>query len=92
MRLFKRQSSDTSPQLVSATPLSQDGTALLTAADENLDRSSKRLSNENDGLGRTSVKEDVNETFLRPSSSQPCISNRKGNNITLILVIKIFVF
>ncbi|CAD1475670.1 unnamed protein product, partial [Heterotrigona itama] len=77
MRLFKRQSSDTSPQLVSATPLSQDGTALLTAAEETLDRSSKRLSNENDGLGRTSIKEGVNETFLKPSSSQSCISNRK---------------
>ncbi|KAK1135666.1 hypothetical protein K0M31_000253 [Melipona bicolor] len=77
MRLFKRQSSDTSPQLVSATPLSQDGTALLTASEENLDRSSKRLSNENDGLGRTSANESVNETFLKPSSSQSCMSNRK---------------
>ncbi|XP_043516570.1 uncharacterized protein LOC122532126 isoform X2 [Frieseomelitta varia] len=77
MRLFKRQFSDTSPQLVSATPLTQDGTVHLTTAEENLDRSSKGLSNENDELGRTSVKEDVNETFLKPSSSQPCISNRK---------------
>lgn len=75
MRLFKRQS-DTSPQLVSATPLSHDGASPLTVVEENLERSSKKPHNENDGLNRTLVKENANET-LKPSSST--ISNRKGN-------------
>ncbi|XP_048266249.1 uncharacterized protein LOC100649614 isoform X3 [Bombus terrestris] len=79
MRLFKRQSSDTSPQLVSATPLSQDGTAPLTVAEENFGRSSKKLHKENDGSGRISMKEDDSESpFLKPSSSELCVSNRKG--------------
>lgn len=81
MRLFKRQSSDTSPQLVSATPLSQDGTAPLTVAEENFGRSSKKLHKENDGSGRMSMKEDDSESpFLKPSSSEFCVSNRKGND------------
>lgn len=79
MRLFKRQCVDTSPQLVSATPLSQDGTAPLTVAEENLGRSNKKLHKENDGLGRMSMKEDDSESpFLKPSSSESCVSNRKG--------------
>lgn len=80
MRLFKRQSSDTSPQLVSATPLSHDGASPLTliaVVEENLERSSKKPHNENDGLNRTLVKENVANETLRPSSST--ISNRKGN-------------
>lgn len=76
MRLFKRQSSDTSPQLVSATPLSHDGASPLTVVEENLERSSKKPHNENDGLNRTLVKENVANETLRPSSST--ISNRKG--------------
>ncbi|XP_043597253.1 uncharacterized protein LOC122574112 isoform X4 [Bombus pyrosoma] len=79
MRLFKRQCSDTSPQLVSATPLSQDGTAPLTVAEENFGRSSKKLHKENDGLGRMCMKEDDSESpFSKPSSSESCASNRKG--------------
>ncbi|XP_033361787.1 uncharacterized protein LOC117240042 isoform X2 [Bombus vosnesenskii] len=79
MRLFKRQCSDTSPQLVSATPLSQDGTAPLTVAEENLGGSSKKLHKENDGLGRMSMKEDDSESpFLKPSSTESCAPNRKG--------------
>ncbi|CAK9803836.1 PDZ domain-containing protein 2 [Anthophora quadrimaculata] len=77
MRLFKRQSSDTSPQLVSATPLSQDGTTPLAAMDENSDRTSKVSQNENDGLTRTSIKESVGDV-QKPSSSQTCVTNRKG--------------
>ncbi|XP_012249096.2 uncharacterized protein LOC100742086 isoform X2 [Bombus impatiens] len=79
MRLFKRQCSDTSPQLVSATPLSQDGTAPLTVAEENFGGSSKTLHKENDGLGRMSMKEDDSESpFLKPSSTESCAPNRKG--------------
>ncbi|XP_017763961.1 PREDICTED: uncharacterized protein LOC108553533 [Eufriesea mexicana] len=77
MRLFKRQTSDTSPQLVSATPLSQDGTAPLTVVEENFDRGSKKSHNENDGSGRTTIKESASEP-QKPSSSQSCVSNRKG--------------
>ncbi|XP_043261883.1 uncharacterized protein LOC122402826 [Colletes gigas] len=67
MRLFKRQASDTSPQLVSATPLSQDGTAV----DENSEK--KKTQSENDGSGRENAGDAV-----KPSSSQSCVSNRKG--------------
>ncbi|KOC60253.1 PDZ domain-containing protein 2 [Habropoda laboriosa] len=77
MRLFKRQSCDTSPQLVSATPLSQDGTVSLAAVDENSDRNSKVSQNEIDGLTRTSIKESVSDV-QKPSPSQTCVSNRKG--------------
>ncbi|CAL7948325.1 unnamed protein product [Xylocopa violacea] len=76
MRLFKRQSSDTIPQLVSATPLSQDGTASVAVVDENSDRSSKKSQNENDRLGRASMKDNVSDT--QKPSSQPSVSNRKG--------------
>ncbi|XP_076619950.1 uncharacterized protein LOC143341141 isoform X2 [Colletes latitarsis] len=74
MRLFKRQASDTSPQLVSATPLSQDGT---TVVDENSERAKKKIQNENDGLGQVPAKENAGDA-LKPSSSQSCVSNRKG--------------
>lgn len=88
MRLFKRQSSDTSPQLVSATPLSHDGASPLTVVEENLERSSKKPHNENDGLNRT-VKENANET-LKSSST---ISNRKGNKqIKLTNLLKLVMF
>lgn len=77
MRLFKRQPSDTSPQLVSATPLSQDGVAPLAVVDENSERTAKKPQNENDGLGRAPVKENVSDS-QKPSSSETCVSNRKG--------------
>ncbi|XP_076650657.1 uncharacterized protein LOC143357883 isoform X2 [Halictus rubicundus] len=77
MRLFKRQSSDTSPQLVSATPLSQDGTAHLTIVDDNPDRARRKVQDETDGSERTSTKEVLSDP-RQPSSSQTCISNRKG--------------
>ncbi|KZC09971.1 PREDICTED: uncharacterized protein LOC107188091 [Dufourea novaeangliae] len=78
MRLFKRQCSDTSPQLVSATPLSQDGGAgPLAAFHENSERTKKKAQNENDGSERTSAKENTGD-LLKPPSSQACVSNRKG--------------
>ena len=77
MRLFKRQPCDTSPQLVSATPLSQDGAAPLAAVDENSENVSNKAENESEGLGRVSSKENLSDS-QKPSSSQPCVSNRKG--------------
>ncbi|XP_076295729.1 uncharacterized protein LOC143216502 isoform X2 [Lasioglossum baleicum] len=77
MRLFKRQSSDTSPQLVSATPLSQDGSAHSTIVDDNPDHSRRKVQDETDGSEQTSTKEVASDP-QKPSSSQTCISNRKG--------------
>ncbi|XP_076236868.1 uncharacterized protein LOC143180791 [Calliopsis andreniformis] len=78
MRLFKRQSCDTSPQLVSATPLSQDGATPLAAVDENSEQTAEKSQNENDGLGRVSVKDNVSDLQKLPPSSESCVSNRKG--------------
>ncbi|XP_076175875.1 uncharacterized protein LOC143151031 isoform X2 [Ptiloglossa arizonensis] len=77
MRLFKRQASDTSPQLVSATPLSQDGTASLAVVDENSERTKKKIHNENDELVQAPVKENAGDS-QKPPSTQSCVSNRKG--------------
>nr|XP_033334400.1 uncharacterized protein LOC117225178 isoform X1 [Megalopta genalis] len=77
MRLFKRQSSDTSPQLVSATPLSQDGTAPPAIVVEDSDRTRKKDQDETDGSERTSTKEVACDPQIS-SSSQTCIANRKG--------------
>lgn len=79
MRLFKRQPCDTSPQLVSATPLSQDGAAPLAVVDENSENVNNKAENESEGLGRVSSKENVSDS-QKPSSSQPCVSNRKGKH------------
>ncbi|XP_012136844.1 uncharacterized protein LOC100876977 isoform X2 [Megachile rotundata] len=75
MRLFKRQTCNTSPQLVSATPLSQDGSVPLTVVDENSNQSGKIPENENDGSRGDCTKENSSD---KPSSSQSCVSNRKG--------------
>ncbi|XP_054000545.1 uncharacterized protein LOC128888003 isoform X1 [Hylaeus anthracinus] len=77
MRLFKRQASDTSPQLVSATPISQDGNASLAAVDENSEHIKKKFYNENDGVGQAAVKENAGDS-QKPPSSQSCVTNRKG--------------
>ncbi|XP_031836999.1 uncharacterized protein LOC116428916 isoform X2 [Nomia melanderi] len=84
MRLFKRQSSDTSPQLVSATPLSQDGVTPLVVIDQNSERTRRKIQSENDESERTSIKENAGDpqksssSSSSSSSSQTCISNRKG--------------
>ncbi|XP_034188678.2 uncharacterized protein LOC117608144 isoform X1 [Osmia lignaria lignaria] len=77
MRLFKRQSCDTSPQLVSATPLSQDGSVPLTVVDENYDNKSEKISQNEKDESKNSIKENTcnNEKSL---SSQSSVSNRKG--------------
>lgn len=75
MRLFKRQTCNTSPQLVSATPLSQDGSVPLTVVDENSNQSGKISENENDGSRGDCAKENSSDN-QKPSSS--CVSNRKG--------------
>ncbi|XP_078033105.1 uncharacterized protein LOC144467949 isoform X2 [Augochlora pura] len=78
MRLFKRQSSDTSPQLVSATPLSQDGTAPPAIVAEDSDRTRKKdQDGTDDGSERTSTKEVASDP-QKPSLSQTGIANRKG--------------
>lgn len=84
MRLFKRQLSDTSPQLVSAIPLSQDGTVPVATVDENSDPGMKNSQHENDGLNQTPAKDNVSDTE-KPSSSQNCASNRKGNITTMLI-------
>lgn len=78
MRLFKRYTTDTSPQLVSAVPISQDVTATNNAESNTSERSeekSKRDDKLNDILP---IKED---TDTQKESTDSSILTRKGRNI-----------
>ncbi|KAG7198675.1 hypothetical protein KM043_006029 [Ampulex compressa] len=79
MRLFKRHSSDTSPQLVSATPISQDGGAPPINADEHPTSPDKNGARDGtEEAGRTSSSNGVNGEAQKTVASQSCVANRKG--------------
>lgn len=73
MRLFKRYTADTSPQLVSAVPISQD----IAAVEGNAPESSEKKSKTDDRLENTlPIKDD---TQKEPVDSS--ILTRKGRNV-----------
>ena len=68
MRLFKRRSDDPSPELVSATPISQDSTTDETKFDTDIE----------DGGSPTSSQEESMPAPAPPDSTSS-FSTRKGN-------------
>ncbi|XP_015609753.1 uncharacterized protein LOC107274769 isoform X2 [Cephus cinctus] len=75
MRLFKRRCSDPSPQLVSATPIPQDG-ALAMISNEN-ETAEKLSQNESDSTTRTSQTE-IRDAEQQPAVQSSSFSARKG--------------
>lgn len=76
MRLFKRYTADTSPQLVSAVPISQDITATVESnVSERPEKKSKTDDKSEDTLP---IKEDVDAQKEPVDSS---ILTRKGRNM-----------
>ncbi|XP_024884857.1 uncharacterized protein LOC112462981 isoform X1 [Temnothorax curvispinosus] len=75
MRLFKRYTADTSPQLVSAVPISQDVAAANNAESNTSERSEKKLKADDRLEGILPVKEDT-DTPKEPTD--PSILTRKG--------------
>ncbi|XP_011875362.1 PREDICTED: uncharacterized protein LOC105566176 isoform X2 [Vollenhovia emeryi] len=75
MRLFKRYTADTSPQLVSAVPISQDVAAANNAGSGAPVRSEKKSTTDDRLEGAPPVKED---TGAPKESADPSILTRKG--------------
>jgi len=83
MRLFKRYTTDTSPQLVSAVPISQDVTTTNNAESNTTERSEEK-SKTNDKLDDIlPIKED---TDTQKESMDSSILTRKGKNIRLYII------
>lgn len=78
MRLFKRYTADTSPQLVSAVPIPQD--AATNNAESNASEKSEKKSKTDDRLeGSLPVKEDIDTQ--KESTDSSSILTRKGRNV-----------
>lgn len=77
MRLFKRHTADTSPQLVSAVPISQDVAATNNAESNASDRLEKKSKTDDRLEGILPVKEDIDPPKEPMDSS---ILIRKGRN------------
>lgn len=80
MRLFKRHTADTSPQLVSAVPISQDVATTNNAESNASDRLEKKSKTDDRLEGILPVKEDIDPPKEPMDSS---ILIRKGRNIIL---------
>lgn len=75
MRLFKRYTADTSPQLVSAVPISQDVAAANNAESNTSERSEKKSKADNRLEDTLPIKED---TDTPKESTDSSILTRKG--------------
>ena len=83
MRLFKRYTTDTSPQLVSAVPISQDVTTTNNAESNTTERSEEKSKTEDNKLDDIlSIKEDTQKESMDSS-----ILTRKGKNIIKLYII-----
>lgn len=78
MRLFKRYTADTSPQLVSAVPISQDVAATNITESNTPERSEKKSKTDDRLEGILPVKEDTNTPKESTDSS---ILTRKGRTV-----------
>lgn len=78
MRLFKRYTADTSPQLVSAVPISQDVAATINTESNVSERSEKKLKTDDRVDDVLPVKED---NSMQKESTDSSILTRKGRNI-----------
>jgi len=78
MRLFKRYTVDTSPQLVSAVPISQDVAASNNAESNTFERSEKKSKTDDRLDDILPVKEDID---TQKESTDSSILTRKGRNI-----------
>jgi len=78
MRLFKRYTADTSPQLVSAVPISQDVAASNNAESNAFERSEKKSKTDDRLNDILPVKEDID---TQKESTDSSILTRKGRNI-----------
>lgn len=80
MRLFKRYTADTSPQLVSAVPISQD---IAATVESNTPETSEKKSKTDDRLeDNLPIKENI-DTQKEPVDSS--ILTRKGRNMIYII-------
>lgn len=80
MRLFKRYTVDTSPQLVSAVPISQDIATMHNAESHPPERSEKKSKTDDRLEDIPPVKDDIDPPKEPMDSS---ILIRKGRNIIL---------
>jgi len=83
MRLFKRYTADTSPQLVSAVPISQDVTASNNAESNAFERSEKKSKTDDRLDDNLPIKEDID---TQKESTDSSILTRKGRNIIRYIV------
>lgn len=81
MRLFKRYTADTSPQLVSAVPISQDIAAANDNAENTSERSEKKSKTDDRSEGILPVKED---TDAPKESTDSSILTRKGRTCSRV--------
>lgn len=78
MRLFKRYTADTSPQLVSAVSISQDVAATNNAGSSASERSEKKSKTDDRLEGTLPVKEDID---TQKESTDSSVLTRKGRNV-----------
>lgn len=78
MRLFKRYTADTSPQLVSAVPISQD-TAAVSNIDGNADERPEKKPKTDDRLESTLPAKEV--TDVQKGSLDSSVLIRRGRNV-----------
>jgi len=83
MRLFKRYTTDTSPQLVSAVPISQDVTTTNNAESNTTERSEEKSKTDDKLDDILPIKED---TDTQKESMDSSILTRKGKNIRLYII------
>jgi len=78
MRLFKRYTADTSPQLVSAVPISQDATAVSNIESNASERPEKKSKTDDRLESALPVKEIAD---VQKESTDSSILIRKGRNV-----------
>ena len=83
MRLFKRYTTDTSPQLVSAVSISQDVTTTNNAESNTSERSEEKSKTDDKLDDILSIKED---TVTQKGSMDSSILTRKGKNIIRYII------
>lgn len=79
MRLFKRYTADTSPQLVSAVPISQDATAVSNIESSASERPEKKSKTTDNRLESTLPVKEVAD--VQKESMDSSVLIRKGRNI-----------
>lgn len=82
MRLFKRYTLDTSPQLVSAVPISQDVATTNDVGNKALEKPEKKSKSAvNDGTGSAASIKECTDT--QKESTDSSVLTRKGRNVTI---------